>query len=85
MAKDPPSIQAPPCELPFLYHSSRKEDISIESYRGHYHGVSTGYGSGKGSTPSTDNGESVRLILESWFRWMGVIMGGSMVKRIKSA
>jgi hypothetical protein len=36
-----PSIQAPPLELPILYHSSRKEDISIESCRGHYHGVST--------------------------------------------
>jgi hypothetical protein len=42
MANAPPSIQAPPLELPILYHSSRKEDISIESCRGHYHGVSTG-------------------------------------------
>ena len=41
MAKDPPSIQAPPYELPFPYHFSRKEDISIEFSRGHYHGVST--------------------------------------------
>jgi len=30
MANAPPSIQAPPLELPILYHSSRKEDIIME-------------------------------------------------------
>jgi hypothetical protein len=28
--------------MPVLYHLWPKEDISIESLRGHYHGVSTG-------------------------------------------
>jgi len=27
--------------MPVAYHLSRKEDISIESLGGHYHGVST--------------------------------------------
>jgi len=41
MANGPPSIQAPPSKMPVVYHLSGKEDISIESLRGHYHGVST--------------------------------------------
>jgi hypothetical protein len=41
MANDPPSIQAPPFELPFPYYFSRKEDISIEFSRGHYQRVTT--------------------------------------------
>jgi hypothetical protein len=41
MVNGPPSIQAPPYKMPVLYHLWRKEDISIESLRGHYHGVLT--------------------------------------------
>jgi hypothetical protein len=41
MVNGPPSIQAPPYKMPVLYHLWPKEDISIESLRGHYHGVST--------------------------------------------
>jgi hypothetical protein len=43
MANGPPSIQAPPSEMPLLYHLFQKEDISIESLKGHYHRVSTGF------------------------------------------